>query len=59
MRIEQGERNGRRACSGMSVSRDCGGASESVHGGVMAGLFDELMGAAQSLTGRPGGVTVV
>ena len=23
----------------------------------MAGLFDELMGAAQSLTGRPGGVT--
>ncbi len=33
------------------------GPPGSVHGGVLAGLFDELCGAAQRLTGRPGGVT--
>lgn len=33
------------------------GPPHSVHGGVLAGLFDEVCGAAQRLTGRPGGVT--
>jgi len=33
------------------------GPPRSVHGGVMAGLFDELLGAAQRLGGSPGGVT--
>ena len=58
MRIEQGERNGSPCLLGhVRLSRLREGPPESVHGGVMAGLFDELMGAAQSLTGRPGGVT--
>ncbi len=58
MRIEQGERNGSPCLLGhVRLSRLREGPPESVHGGVMAGMFDELMGAAQSLTGRPGGVT--
>jgi len=33
------------------------GPPRTVHGGVMAGLFDEILGAGQRLTGRIGGVT--
>ncbi len=33
------------------------GPPHTTHGGVVAGLFDEMLGAAQRLTGRPGGVT--
>lgn len=33
------------------------GPPRSVHGGVMAGLFDEILGAAQRLGRGPGGVT--
>lgn len=33
------------------------GPPQHAHGGVVAGLFDEVMGAAQRLTGREGGVT--
>jgi len=33
------------------------GPPRHAHGGVVAGLFDEVMGAAQRLTGREGGVT--
>ena len=33
------------------------GPPKSAHGGVVAGLFDEILSAAQRLDGRPGGVT--
>ena len=33
------------------------GPPHSVHGGVLAGMFDELLGAAQRLSGSLGGVT--
>ncbi len=33
------------------------GPPHAVHGGVIAGLFDEILGAGQRLTGRMGGVT--
>lgn len=33
------------------------GPPRSVHGGVLAGLFDELLGAGSRLSGGPGGVT--
>ncbi len=33
------------------------GPPHTVHGGVIAGLFDEILGAGQSLAGRLGGVT--
>ncbi len=33
------------------------GPPHTVHGGVVAGLFDEILGAGQRLTGRLGGVT--
>ena len=58
MRLELGERLGEPCMIGhVRISRLREGPPQSVHGGVMAGLFDEMMGAGQGLTGRPGAVT--
>ncbi len=39
------------------IDRTREGPPHSVHGGVIAGMFDELLGAGQRLTGSRGGVT--
>jgi len=58
MRLEVGEVGGEPAMLGhVRVSRLREGPPGSVHGGVIAGLFDEVMGAATRLNGRDGGVT--
>lgn len=58
MRLERAERAGAPCLLGhVRISRLREGPPQSVHGGVMAGLFDEMMGAGQGLTGRPGAVT--
>lgn len=58
MRLEVGDLDGRPCMLGhVRLSRLREGPPHSVHGGVMAGLFDEMMGASQGLTGRPGAVT--
>ncbi|MEM8707665.1 MAG: hotdog fold domain-containing protein [Actinomycetota bacterium] len=58
MRLERSEWNGAPCMLGhVRISRLREGPPQSVHGGVMAGLFDEMMGATQGITGRPGGVT--
>lgn len=58
MRLELGERDGQQCMVGhVRISRLREGPPGCVHGGVMAGLFDEMMGAGQGLTGRPGAVT--
>lgn len=58
MRLEVGEVDGEPAMLGhVRISRLREGPPNSVHGGVVAGLFDEVMGAASRLGGRDGGVT--
>lgn len=58
MRLEVGERNGQPAMLGhVRLSRLREGPPGSGHGGVLAGLFDEVMGAAQRLGGGEGGMT--
>lgn len=58
MRLETGERNGAPALIGhVRLSRLREGPPGHVHGGVIAGLFDEVMGAAQRLAGSDGGMT--
>jgi len=58
MRLELGEHAGAPAMVGhVRLSRLREGPPGSVHGGVVAGLFDEVMGAASRLEGRPGGLT--
>jgi len=58
MRLEVGERNGQPAMLGhVRLSRLREGPPGSGHGGVIAGLFDEVMGAAQRLGGGEGGMT--
>ena len=58
MRLEVGERNDAPAMIGhVRLSRLREGPPGHVHGGVLAGLFDEVMGAAQRLSGRDGGMT--
>ncbi len=59
MTLEVGELlDGRPAMLGrVRLDRLREGPPGSAHGGVVAGLFDEVMGAAQRLTGREGGVT--
>ena len=58
MRLEVGERNGEPAMLGhVRLSRLREGPPGSVHGGVLAGLFDEVMSAAQRLGGGEGGMT--
>ncbi len=60
MSLELGElSDGRPAMLGrVRLDRLREGPPGNAHGGVVAGLFDEVMGAAQRLTGREGGVTV-
>ncbi len=41
----------------VSLDRLREGPPHTVHGGVVAGLFDEILGAGQRLSERPGGVT--
>ncbi len=59
MVLETGELDdGRPALIGRArLDRMREGPPQSAHGGVVAGLFDEVMGAAQRLTRREGGVT--
>lgn len=58
MRLEVGERDGQPAMLGhVRLSRLREGPPGKVHGGVLAGLFDEIMGAAQRLGGGEGGMT--
>lgn len=58
MRIEVAERAGEPVMVGrVRLSRLREGPPGSAHGGVVAGLFDEVMGAASRLAGRPGGLT--
>lgn len=58
MRLEVGEREGQPAMLGhVRLSRLREGPPGHVHGGVLAGLFDEVMGAAQRLGGGEGGMT--
>lgn len=58
MRLEVGERDGAPAIIGhVRLSRLREGPPGYVHGGVIAGLFDEVMGAAQRLGGGEGGMT--
>lgn len=58
MRIEQGERAGQPCMVGrVRLSRLREGPARGAHGGVMAGLFDEILAAGQSLSGTAGGVT--
>lgn len=58
MRVRQGEDDGRPCLIGeVRIEREREGPPGCVHGGVIAGLFDELAGAAQNLVGRRGGVT--
>lgn len=58
MRLEVGERAGHPAMLGhVRLSRLREGPPGHVHGGVLAGLFDEVMGAAQRLGGGEGGMT--
>ncbi len=58
MRIEAGERSGQPCMVGrVRLSRLREGPAHGAHGGVLAGLFDEILAAGQSLTGVPGGVT--
>ena len=59
MTLEVGElSDGRPAMLGRArLDRVREGPPQCAHGGVVAGLFDEVMGAAQRLTGREGGVT--
>ncbi len=58
MRIERGERDGAPCMVGrVSLSRLREGPAAGVHGGVIAGLFDEILAAGQGLTGERPGVT--
>ncbi|MGA0237097.1 MAG: PaaI family thioesterase [Acidimicrobiales bacterium] len=58
IRLELGERNGQPAMLGhVRLTRLREGPPGSGHGGVLAGLFDEVMGAAQRLGGGEGGMT--
>ncbi|MEM9520873.1 MAG: hotdog fold domain-containing protein [Actinomycetota bacterium] len=58
MFIEPGERNGEPCMLGrVRLSRLREGPALGVHGGVVAGLFDEILAAGQSLAGSPAGVT--
>lgn len=58
MKIRVDDYDGRPCLLGeVRIEREREGPPGFVHGGVIAGLFDELAGAAQSLTGRRGGVT--
>ena len=50
--------DGRRELVGrVRIDRTREGPPRSVHGGVVAGMFDELLGGAQRLSGSLGGVT--
>ncbi len=59
MRFEVGETDdGTPALVGrVRLDRLREGPPHAAHGGVIAGLFDEVLGAGQRLTGRMGGVT--
>jgi acyl-coenzyme A thioesterase PaaI-like protein len=59
MRVRADDRpDGRAALVGsVRLDRLREGPPRAVHGGVLAGLFDELLGAASRLSGGPGGVT--
>ncbi|MEM9465678.1 MAG: hotdog fold domain-containing protein [Actinomycetota bacterium] len=58
MRIERGERDGAPCMIGrVRLSRLREGPAAGVHGGVIAGLFDEILAAGQGLTGETPGVT--
>jgi len=59
MRITVGENDrGEPALVGrVNIDRLREGPPHTVHGGVVAGLFDEILGAAQRLSGGFGGVT--
>jgi|DEB0MinimDraft_10_1074344.scaffolds.fasta_scaffold00587_8 hypothetical protein len=56
--FEYGQRQGQRCIVGrVRIDRFREGPAGSVHGGVVAGLFDEMMGAALRLSERPAAVT--
>lgn len=58
MRIDRGVRDGEPCMLGrVRLSRLREGPARGVHGGVIAGLFDEILAAGQSLTGSTPGVT--
>jgi len=58
MQLEVGERHGDAAMLGwVELDRLREGPPGCAHGGVVAGLFDEVMGAGQRLSGWPGGMT--
>lgn len=58
MRIERSVRDGEPCMTGrVQLSRLREGPARGVHGGVLAGLFDEILAAGQSLTGTTPGVT--
>ena len=58
MRIEGGERDGVACMVGrVRLSRLREGPAAGVHGGVLAGLFDEILAAGQRLSGGVPGVT--
>jgi len=59
MRLSMGENDlGAPAMVGrVNIDRLREGPPHTAHGGVVAGLFDEILGAGQRLSERPGGVT--
>ena len=58
MHIERGERDGAPCMVGrVRLSRLREGPAAGVHGGVIAGLFDEILAAGQGLSGERPGVT--